>query len=163
MKRIIIHWTAGKYYPTEYEKEHYHYLVDKNGIIYNGKYKPEDNEICKIGKYAAHTGGGNTESIGVAICAMADFKDKNHTGKYPILKKQFESTMKLCAQLSKKYSIDITSETVMTHYEFGINNPKTTSAGKIDIIYIPAFPWVSKDEIGSFIRAKIKWYKLNGV
>ena len=94
---------------------------------------------------------------------MADFKDKNHTGKYPILKKQFESTMKLCAQLSKKYSIDITSETVMTHYEFGINNPKTTSAGKIDIIYIPAFPWVSKDEIGSFIRAKIKWYKLNGV
>ncbi len=163
MKRIIIHWTAGKYYPTEYEKEHYHYLVDKNGIIYNGKYKPEDNEICKIGKYAAHTGGGNSGSIGVAICAMADFKDKNHTGKYPILKKQFESTMKLCAQLSKKYSIDITSETVMTHYEFGINNPKTTSAGKIDIIYIPAFPWVSKDEIGSFIRAKIKWYKLNGV
>ena len=28
MKRIIIHWTAGTYFPTNYEKEHYHFLVD---------------------------------------------------------------------------------------------------------------------------------------
>ena len=51
----------------------------------------------------------------------------------------------------------------MTHYEFGLKNPKTTSAGKIDIIYLPPYPWVSKDEVGSFIRSKIKWYKLKGV
>ena len=49
MKRIIIHWTAGGYYPTEYEKEHYHFLIDKDGIIHNGKFRPEDNEICKFG------------------------------------------------------------------------------------------------------------------
>ena len=33
MKRIIIHWTAGTYYPSEYEKEHYHFLVDKDGKV----------------------------------------------------------------------------------------------------------------------------------
>lgn len=162
MKRIIIHWTAGGYYPTEYEKEHYHYLVDKEGKIHNGKFKPEDNEICKAGKYAAHTGGGNTGSIGVALCAMAGFKSQASVGKYPIVKKQFESAMEFCASLAKKYGIAITPHTVMTHYEFGIKNPKTTSAGKIDISYIPPYSWVAKNETGSFIRSKIKWYKLKG-
>ena len=163
MKRIIIHWSAGGYYPTDFEKEHYHFLVDKDGLIHNGKFKPEDNEICKIDKYAAHTGGGNTGSIGVAICAMAGFKNKTSVGNYPILKKQFESAMDFCASLCEKYNIPITVQNVMTHYEFGVKNPKTTSAGKIDIIYLPPYPWVSKDEVGSFIRSKIKWYKLKGV
>ena len=158
MKRIIIHWTAGTNYPTVFEKEHYHYLIDGMGKIHNGKYKPEDNEICRVGKYAAHTGGGNTASIGVAMCGMANFKTPNFCGKYPIQKKQFESCMEFCAKLAKKYQISVSSKTVMTHYEFGIANPKSTSAGKIDIIYLPPYPWVSKDEIGSFIRSKIKWY-----
>lgn len=163
MKRIIIHWTAGGYYPTEYEKEHYHFLIDKDGIIHNGKFRLEDNEICKFGKYAAHTGGGNTGSIGVAICGMAGFINKLSVGKYPILKKQFEKTMEFCANLVKKYNLEVTPQSVLTHYEFGIKNPKTSSAGKIDIIYLPPYSWVEKNEVGSFIRSKIKWYKLKGV
>lgn len=158
MKRIIIHWTAGTYYPSEFERKFYHFLVDKNGKIYNGVFKPEDNEVCKIGKYAAHTGGGNTGSIGVAMCAMAEFKNSKNVGKYPISKIQFESTMDLCAKLAKKYDIQISPQTVMTHYEFGLKNPKTTSAGKIDIIYLPPYQWVAKEDVGSFIRTKIKWY-----
>lgn len=163
MKRIIIHWTAGGYYPTEYEKEHYHFLIDKDGMIHSGKFRPEDNEICKVGKYAAHTGGGNTGSIGVAMCAMAGFISESSVGKYPILKKQFEKTMEFCANLVKKYNLEVTPQSVLTHYEFGIKNPKTTSAGKIDIIYLPPYSWVEKNEIGSFIRSKVKWYKLKGV
>ena len=158
MKRIIIHWTAGTYYPSEFERKFYHFLVDKNGKIYNGVFKPEDNEVCKISKYAAHTGGGNTGSIGVAMCAMAGFKDSKNVGKYPISKIQFESTMDLCAKLAKKYNIQISPQTVMTHYEFGLKNPKTTSAGKIDIIYLPPYQWVAKEDVGKFIRTKIKWY-----
>lgn len=162
MKRIVIHWTAGGYYPTDYEKEHYHFLVDKDGIVHRGKFKPEDNEICKPNRYAAHTGGGNTGSIGVAICSMAGFKNKNCVGNYPILKKQFESTMELCAKLASQYNIEINAQTVFTHYEFGQKNPKTTSAGKIDIVFIPPYSWVAQGEVGSFIRSKIKWYKQRG-
>jgi len=158
MKRIIIHWTAGNYYPTEYEKQHYHFLVDGNGCVHEGKFKPADNENCKIGRYAAHTGGGNTGSIGVAMCAMAGFKNAKNVGKYPIKKVQFEKCMELCAQIVKKYSLQVNAHTVMTHYEFGLKNPNTSSAGKIDIIYIPPYSWVSKDEAGSFIRTKVKWY-----
>ena len=158
MKRIIIHWTAGLYKPSEYEKAHYHFLVDGDGNVHAGKYKPEDNEVCRTCGYAAHTGGGNTGSIGVALCAMAEFKSSANCGKYPILKKQFESCMELCAKLAKKYKIQISPDTVMTHYEFGKRNPKTTSAGKIDIVFLPPYPWVNYNEISSFIRTKVKWY-----
>lgn len=159
MKRIIIHWTAGGYFPTTYETEHYHYLIDKDGKVHNGKFTPESNEVCKINKYAAHTGGGNTGSIGISMCAMAGFKNKKSVGNYPITNKQFEAAMEFCAKLAAKYKIEINSSNVLTHYEFGIKNPKTTSAGKIDIIYIPPYPWVAQNEVGSFIRSKIKWYK----
>ena len=158
MKRIILHWTAGGYYPNSHDLECYHFLVDKAGNVYSGKFMPECNEICKFNAYAAHTGGGNTGSIGVAMCAMEGFKDKNSVGNYPITAKQFEATMELCARLAKKYNIKVTSDNVMTHYEFGIKNPKTSSAGKIDIIFLPPYSWVAQNDIGAFIRSKIKWY-----
>lgn len=158
MKRIVIHWTAGGYTPSDYEKQFYHYLVDDKGNVHDGKYKPEDNLNCNDDKYAAHTGGGNTGSIGVAMCAMAGFKNKSNVGDYPITPKQFEATMQLCAKLVKKYNLKVTPDSVLTHYEFGKKNPKTSSAGKIDIIFIPPYDWVVQNDCGSFIRSKIKWY-----
>lgn len=162
MKKIIIHWTAGTYIPNEHEKKCYHFLVDKNGKIYTGFYPPEANLVCRNGKYAMHTGGGNTNAIGVSMCAMAGFVSPKNTGKYPITPKQFEACMKLCADLSRKYNIEITPQSVQTHYEFGLTHPDTTSAGKIDIIYLPPYPWVTKNDIGRFIRSKIKWYRQKG-
>lgn len=161
MKKIIIHWTAGGPVPTSYEKQFYHYLIDSTGKVYLGKFKPEANLVCRKGMYAEHTGGGNTRALGVAMCAMANFKDKNNQGDFPITKIQFEATMKLCAQLAKKYDIKITPDTIMSHYEFGQKHPDTTSHGKIDIIFLPPFPWVSKEDVGSFIRSKIRWYEEN--
>ena len=159
MKRIIIHWTAGGYYPTALEKKCYHFLVDKDGNIHEGIFKPENNLRCIRGFYAGHTGGGNTGSVGVAMCAMAGFKSRKSLGDYPITKKQFEACMELCANLSIKYDIPVNPNTIMTHYEFGLKHPSTSSAGKIDIIFIPPYPWVDRLDAGKFIRAKIKWYK----
>lgn len=120
------------------------FLIDKDGRIYNGIHKPEDNLNCSDGNYAAHTGGGNTGSIGVALCSMSGFKSRDNVGKFPISPIQFESCMKFCSELCKRYSIEITPQNVMTHYEFGQNNPKTTSFGKIDIVYLPPYPWIAK-------------------
>lgn len=159
MKRIIIHWTAGNYFPTDYEKQFYHFLIDRYGKVYEGKFKPENNLRCVEGHYAAHTGGGNTGSIGVALCGMYGFKSKTNQGDYPLTAKQFEAAMEYCAKLAIKYDIPISEKTVMTHYEFGVSHPDTTSAGKIDITFIPSYAWVEKNDAGRFIRSKIKWYK----
>ena len=156
MNKIIIHWTAGTYQPNTTDLEHYHFLIDGEGKKHNGKYKPEDNENCNDGKYAAHTGGGNTGAIGVSMCAMAGFNSAASCGNYPITPVQLEACFKLCAELCKKYNIPV--ENVWTHYEFEINPPDTTSHGKIDIIYLPPYPLVKRNEVGGFIRSKIRWY-----
>ena len=156
MNKIIIHWTAGTYQPNTTDLEHYHFLIDGEGKKHNGKFKPEDNENCNDGKYAAHTGGGNTGAIGVSMCAMAGFNSAASCGNYPITPVQLEACFKLCAELCKKYNIPV--ENVWTHYEFGINHPDTTSHGKIDMIYLPPYPLVKRNEVGGFIRSKIRWY-----
>lgn len=166
MKKIVIHWTAGASVPNLHDKECYHYLIDSFGKIYEGKFKPTANEVCKTGMYAAHTGGGNTGAIGVALCGMFGYKNRKNVGNYPITRVQFESAMQLCAKISKKFNIPITKSTVLTHYEFGKTHPNTTSFGKIDITFIPPYSWVEADDVGKFIRTKIRWYlqkELQGV
>ena len=159
VKRIVLHWSAGRYYPTEFEKKYYHYLIDSKGKVYDGLFKPEDNDNCYDGKYAPDTGGGNTGSIGVCFCGMYGFKSASQCGDYPITKVQFEAGMKFIAELCAKYNLPVNPNTVFTHYEFGQANPATTSYGKIDIIWIPPYSWVKKEDAGNFIRSKVRWYK----
>lgn len=159
MKRIIIHWTAGTNSPNAQEKECYHFLIDGLGNVHNGHCKPEDNENCNDGKYAAHTGGGNTGSIGVAMCGMSGYSPTKgiSSTKYPLTKIQCERCFKLVAELCKKYNLQVTPQTVMTHYEFGKTHPNTSSAGKIDITCLPEY-LISSEKIGEFIRNKVRWY-----
>lgn len=158
MNRIVIHWTAGGHQPNNEDYQHYHYMINKDGFVFSGKYTPADNLNCNDGKYAAHTGGGNTGSIGIAMCGMAGFKNRNNVGKYPITGVQLERCFELTAKLCKKYKIQINPYTVFTHYEFGLRNPNTSSKGKIDIIYLPPYPNVPTNQVGEFIRNKVKWY-----
>lgn len=158
MNKIILHWTAGTYQPNQVDFEHYHYLVNGDGLVIEGKHKPEDNENTRDGNYAAHTGGGNSGAIGVAMCGMYGFKNRKSVGSYPLTDVQCERCFKLVAELCKKYNIIITPETVMTHYEFGRKNWKTSSCGKIDIIYLPPYSDVEQDKVGRFIRDKVRWY-----
>lgn len=158
MKRIILHWSAGSYKPNSTDMAHYHYLIDGEGEIKEGFCKPEDNLNCNDGKYAAHTGGGNTGSIGIALCGMAGYKSPTYIGHFPLKQIQFERAFKLAAELCKTYNIPISAQTVFTHYEFGRQHPNTSSAGKIDINFIPYLPNLRAENVGGFIRGKVKYY-----
>lgn len=157
-RKVIVHWTAGTLQPNSIDFEHYHYLVNGDGLVIQGKYSVADNDNCQDGKYAAHCGGGNTQAIGIAMCGMSGFISKNRVGKYPLTSKQVERTFKLIAEVCKQYNIPIDAEHVMTHYEFGRKHPKTSSSGKIDIIYLPSHPNILEDQVGNFIRSKATWY-----
>ena len=162
LNRVIVHWSAGTGKANATDKSHYHFLVQNDGSVIKGNYVPEDNANCNDGRYAAHTGGGNTGSIGISLCGMAGYQQgKPQSTKYPLTAIQCEAAWKKIAELCKAYNIPVTPETVMTHYEFGIKHPKTSSAGKIDIVYLPSQPKLKKEEIGNFIRNKVKWYYNN--
>lgn len=157
--KITLHWSGGRSTPCAEDLKHYHFLIDKDGLLYKGLYCPEDNINCNDGKYAAHCGGGNTNNIGIAFCGCYVPKGipvKNT--QFPLTRQQLERGFKLCADLCKRYNIPIDKTHVFTHYEFGLKNPKTSSAGKIDITYMHPFPAETKDTCGNFIRSKVKWY-----
>ncbi|MDD3325380.1 MAG: peptidoglycan recognition family protein [Sulfurospirillaceae bacterium] len=157
-KRIILHWTAGPSQPTACDRKAYHYLIDTKGFVHNGVHRPEANLDCSDGVYAAHTGGGNTASIGVALCGMARFSYPSISTPYPLTKLQLETAFSFIAKLCKRFQIPISEDTIMTHFEFGLKNPATTSHGKIDIVFMHPYPTIHKYEVGNFIRNKVKWY-----
>lgn len=157
LNRITLHWTGGVNTPSATDLKHYHYLIDKDGIVYNGYYKPEDNINCQDGVYAQHCGGGNTGNIGIAFCGCYVPSGVNVRDTiFPLSRVQLERGFKLCADVCKKYNIPV--EQVQTHYEFGKSHPATSSHGKIDITYLHPFSYVKAEDCGSFIRNKILWY-----
>ena len=158
-RKIINHWTAGGFTPNKTDFQHYHYLIDCGGKVYNGIYPVSANDDCKDGNYAAHTGGGNTLTIGVAVCGMAGFISPKHSGNYKLTKIQVEKLFELNARLLLKEGwTDANSNNLLTHYEFGKLHPHSESAGKIDIVYLPPYPEVSAGMVGDFIRGKTNWY-----
>lgn len=147
LNKICLHWSAGAGFPNQHELDCYHFLVDELGVVSAGHYKPEDNINCYDGRYAAHTGGGNTGCIGVAVCGM--FNSDHY-----ITELQINRMCDKVAQLCLEYDIPISANTVFTHYEFGIKHPKSTSAGKIDLQYLPYNKTVAN--VGQHLRRKIK-------
>ncbi len=160
LKKICLHWTAGSNKPCETDLNAYHFLFDGVGKEYTGKFTPEDNINCLDGKYAKHCGGGNTDCIGISCCGMYGFNLKNKKAKYPLSQKQVEAMCKKSAELCLKYAIEVTEQTVFTHFEFGRTHTKTSSAGKIDFTYLPFLPNLAPDKIGSYLRNKIRWYQI---
>lgn len=172
LKGIIFHWTAGSY--TTREQDLYHLTIDNLGNVFQG-HKPPEANIPKNGqylneavdKYVHHCGGGNSFRIGIGLMGMAGFDTKNKKTAYPLTATQCERAWYEGAKYCKKYSIIVTPETVETHYEFGKRtNPGhkvNSSYGKIDITYLPYQATLRPDEIGDFIREKVKWYLKNKV
>ena len=168
LERICIHWTAGHLIPNRIEWQSYHFLIAGDLKVWNGKFLPEANgKRLKAGDaYAAHCGGGNSYSIGVAICGHPTATHRTFS------EAQFERLCKLVAELAFRYKIPIQENSIYTHYEFGLRHPNTSSSGKPDISQLP-FPvringttrHLRANEIGDYIRRKVRWYyeRLGGV
>lgn len=163
-KFICIHWTAGSYIGSTADFRHYHFNVGKDGKIDKGQFSPFNNiPPLHNGKYAAHCGGGNSYCIGVALRGMSGYSRPGKCGRYPLTRAQGEAAWELVALLCKEHGIPVTAETVFTHYEYGKRHPDSDSAGKIDITHLPYEPDLKPDEVGDYIRGKVRWYlqKLN--
>ena len=160
LSKLCIHWTAGANKPCKTDLNSYHFLFDSNGKEYQGVFKPEDNENCNDGHYAKHCGGGNTGCIGISCCGMYGFDLKSKNTKHPLTQQQIEAMCKKSAELCLKYEIEVSEDNVFTHYEFGKKNPKTSSANKIDFTYISYLPNLKTENIGNYLRNKIRWYQL---
>ncbi len=155
--RIIWHWTAGADGIIPVEADAYHFIVGRDGRVYEGWDKPEANIPPLVaGKYAAHTLNCNSGSIGVSLDAMADAQERPFSaGRFPITDVQIEALVKLTASLCVKYGIPVTRQTVLSHAEvqatLGI-----TQKNKWDIAWLPGMEKPGDPlKIGDELRARV--------
>ena len=157
MKRIIMHWSAGAHRASKEDRAHYHLMIEGGGNVVYGD-KPISANAAPLSKdYAAHTAKLNTDSIGVAVCAMRGARQAPFSpGQYPITEAQVQGLVREVARLAKSYNIPVTRQTILSHAEvqptLGVRQ-----AGKWDIAWIPG--WKSATDpigVGDHLRALIR-------
>lgn len=158
LKRVIAHWAVTKYKATDLALQHYHFVVEGDGNVVAGKFKPEANIKPVSGKYAAHTLNCNTGSIGISCAAMHGAKSPKEPGPYPVTEVQFDAMCRKIAELCDKYDIDVTPKTVLSHAEVEANLGKK-QRGKWDIAVLPFAGLFSAEACGNLMRSKVKAYR----
>lgn len=137
MQRIIVHWTAGTNKASGLDRAHYHILIEGDGELVRGTHSIADNASAADGVYAAHTRGCNTGSIGVSLCGMAGARESPFDrGDHPITRTQWEMLPKVLADLCRRYAINPSPTTVLSHAEVQ-KNLGIAQAGKWDITRLP--------------------------
>jgi hypothetical protein len=157
LKRVIAHWAVTKYKADTISKQHYHKIYEGDGTEVNGIFRPEANIVCVNGRYAAHTRGCNTGSVGVSCAAMFGAMSVDKPGSYPITEKQFDAMCAGIARLCAKYGIAVTPKTVLSHAEvettLGIKQ-----RGKWDIAVLPFAGLKTAKTCGDEMRRRVSGY-----
>jgi hypothetical protein len=110
VRGIVNHWTAGQHYPSQFDKQHYHFLIDKDGKVHRGTHTIAQNAPIR-GDYAAHTRNWNGGIIGVSLCCLGGHGvSERNQGPWPMTKAQWDTMCAVNAQLA-------------THYGFPIQRP----------------------------------------
>ena len=156
MKRIILHWTGGGHKANATDKDHYHLLIEGDGNVVYGN-KPISANAAPLSKnYAAHTAQLNTDSIGVAVCAMHGARQSPFSaGSYPITEAQVERMVQEVARLAKGYGIPVSRQTILSHAEvqptLGVKQ-----AGKWDIAWLPGRASATDPiGVGDYLRSRL--------
>ena len=167
-KRCILHWSAGLYESSAFDRIHYHALIEYvkslghirvvKGVEIKNNLRPligaASSEHDPVNGYAAHTKAFNSFSIGYSICAMAGALSRESLGGHPLLEAQIDGLITLCAQTSVVFGLEVTPETFFTHWEaehlHGI-----TQLGKWDITVIPHRPELEVEDVGPWLREEI--------
>lgn len=166
IERVILHWTAGGYKATDFDRQHYHLLVENDGKLVKGVPSIALNSLPKAkAGYAAHTLNCNTGSIGVSMCCMAGAEERPlKVGKYPLTVTQWNAAAVAVAELCKRYSIPVTPKTVLSHAEVQANLG-IKQRGKWDVAVLPFDPNTAKTAkaCGDRFRAAVTAHMLGNL
>lgn len=159
-RRVIMHWTGCGVTASAYERQHYHYLVQQDGLIVVGV--PVGNNMRKVGSefpYAAHTKHFNSFSVGIAFCGMAGVKsrgdwNRGERGSAPLTESQLEAGCAFIGFCCREWGLAVSIDTVFTHAEaerlHGVDQD-----GKWDIDVLAFLPGKGAGEIGQWLRDRI--------
>jgi hypothetical protein len=158
ISRVVLHWTAGSHKASDFDRQHYHVLIEGDGKVVKGFPSIAANSLPRVRPgYAAHTRSCNSGSIGVSLCCMANAVERPfNAGKYPLTKSQWAEASSVVAALCKHYGIKVTPETVLSHAEVQ-GNLGIAQKGKWDIAVLPFDPMTynTAGKVGDRFRAEV--------
>ena len=140
MRRIHVHWTAGRHQPNATDLRSYHVLIAGDGKVVRGDRPISANDPARRRageRPASHTLNANSHAIGVSMCGMFRAVERPFDpGPEPLTEAQWAQMVQVVAALARRYGIRVTPETVLTHAEVGpnINIPQRN---KWDITVLP--------------------------
>lgn len=150
-RAIVLHWTGGVYTPNRVDLEHYHYLVQEDEALREGKFAVAANMgELRPGRYAAHTGGMNTRRVGLAFCGERD-------DRHPLTERQIRAGIRAAAAMCYYWQLDpARPDHLFTHREaWTIHKVRgTRNHQKRDIDVLRFKPELEADEVGPWLRAE---------
>jgi len=153
MSKLIVHWTAGSYAISATDREHYHIVVDGDGVLHRGDKSIKANVSTSDNDgYAAHTKNCNSGSIGISACCMAGAQESPFQGGgYPLKPIQWVMLSIVAADCCRVYGIDVGPQTVLQHGEVE-DNLGIAQDGKWDICKLPWKPEMGAEAVGNEFR-----------
>lgn len=154
-RRIVLHWSAGTHHASTYEREHYHFLVEGDGTVVEGVPVAANLRRLEAGnRYAAHTRGMNSYSVGIALCGMHGAVPGGTFGAFPLLEEQVAEGCIFVGWLCHLWGLPVTRDTVFVHSEaervHGVEQP-----GKWDIDVLQFRPDDTPEQVADWLRERV--------
>lgn len=156
LKKIYIHWTAGRYGQVFAD---YHICIKGGREVW---FTTDD-----LSEIKAHTRLRNTGAIGIALCCAYGATAPHNFGEYPPTKEQIETISETVAIICRELGIPIDIKHVMTHAKAADNvdggnthKPYGPKHGceRWDLWYLKDYDGVWRFG-GDVLRGKAAWYK----
>lgn len=121
IRGVVWHWTAGEHGIIELEREHYNFLTDTKGNLYDGKHTIAEQVMYdwQKGVGASHTKSMNTGWIGISQDAMAGAEGWPSLvwGTNPITWEGIDAMLEKTMELCEDYQIPVSRWTTLSHAE----------------------------------------------
>lgn len=120
IRGIVWHWTAGAHGIIELERDHYNWIFDTVGNVYDGNHSVQDqvNYDWKNGVGASHTKSMNTGWLGLSVDAMTGAQESPlKWGSNPITWEGIDAMLAWTKDLCEDYDIPISPWTTLSHAE----------------------------------------------
>lgn len=153
---VVLHWTGGTGKANSTDLGAYHYVVEADATVKEGRWPVSANmRMVKGREYAMHTGAFNSYRVGISAAGMKDYEGPDDVGAHPLTPIQVERMLELANYFLELGGLEpLDPKHLCTHREVwtlhgvqGMENDR-----KRDIEYLPFEPELEKDKVGPFLR-----------
>lgn len=172
VRAIIWHWTGGAHKANAVDRRSYHHLIEQHAtrVRHIAGVPAERNMRSLVGVpsahndpedgYAAHAGGLNTGTIGLALCGMRGATDLRPgrdvvPGPSPITLHQVRALLGASASFAFAHGLPVTEETFLGHHE--VRRVYGVGVAKWDVSWLPGLNLAPHD-VGPYLREQLsRW------